>query len=339
MKLKKLIILLVILGALIALVLVKKAAVRSRAVPFEKAQEAMFITLTPQVSEGFISKIVIYKGSDQARKVTLLKKAAGDWTVESGFTARARKAIPEGLIKDLSALKGELRAGSKDVFADFQISDEEGVHIVLVNMAGGESVHVVTGLKMPSWNKSFVRVSGAQDVCLADKNFLLTLGLYDPKAALAIQSFVDLKVFARDIASADRVEIKPAAGAPVVLKKAEAGTAPGWQFDPVDPKGKIDPAKVEEFIRLLSNLHAQEAVDPQGTSYGLDKPSFSAAVSVTEKGAPVTYTLEIGNPDPDRKAFYVRILPENIVFRVPESVIQGLKKDRTFFLEGPAPKK
>ena len=333
MKFKKLIVLFIILGALVVVAVVKKTAIKSRAIPFEKAEEATSLELTPKITPDFISKIIFYKGSEESNKIVFSKNTSNEWLVENKFGARAQKNFLEKLIKDLSQLKGELRADSKNVFSDFQIADNEGLHLILMNTAGKESVHVVVGLKMVGWSSSFVRVFGTQKVSLVEKNFLMSLGVFDPKAKLQVQPFLDLKVFSNDPAKADRFEIKLTSAASLALKKITTGTTPGWQFDPFDSRAKIDQTKIDEFLRLIANLYAQDVMDPKGATYSFDKPTLTVVVNIKEKEVSVSYQLEIGKFNPDQKSYFARLQPGNTVYVIPENVVMNLKKDKTFFLQ------
>ncbi|QAT17787.1 hypothetical protein BU251_08670 [Candidatus Velamenicoccus archaeovorus] len=338
MKFKKLIILFVVLGALVLLAVVKKTVVKPRAIPFEKAEEATLSELTPRITADFISKVIVYQGRSEAKKVVFSRNAAKEWIVENKFSAPARKNVPEELIKYLSGLKGELRTDSKAVFSDFQIADNEGLHIVLVNTADKEAVHLVVGLTKAAWNESFVRVLGAQKVFLVEKNFLMVLGLSsDPKAELRARSYLDLKIFPGDLAAAaDRLEIKAAPAArPFVLKKSGEGpsAAAGWQLDPPDPRAPVDQARMDEFLRTISDLQARDVMDPNVTTYGFDKPTSTIIVNAKKKEVAVSYRLEIGNFDAAQKSYYARLVPGNIVYRLPEETAMFLKKDRSFFLQ------
>ncbi len=336
MKFKKLIILLVVLGALVLLAVVKKTVVKSRAIPFEKAEEATLSELTPKITADFISKVIVYQGRNETDKVVFSRNAAQEWIVEDKFSAPARKNVPEDLIKYLSGLKGELRTDSKGVFSDFQIGDNEGLHIILVNTAGKEAVHMVVGLTRAAWNESFVRAFGAQKVFLVEKNFLMVLGLSsDPKAELRAPSYLDLKIFPGDLAAAaDRLEIKAAPAArPFVLKKSGEAPAPGWQLDPPDPRVPVDQARVDEFLRTISGLQALDIIDPHAATYGFDKPVSTIVVDAKEKETVISYRLEIGNFDAAQKSYDARLVPGNIVYRLPEKTAMFLRKDRSFFLQ------
>jgi|GEM_PF-996867 len=336
MKFKKLIILLVVLGALVLLAVVKKAVVKPRAIPFEKAEEVTLSELTPKIEADFISKVIVYQGRNETDKVVFSRNAAGGWIVENKFSAPARRNVPEGLIKYLSGLKGELRTDSGAVFSDFQIADNEGLHIILVNTADKEAAHMVVGLARAAWNESFVRAFGAQKIFLVEKNFLTVLGLSsDPKAALRVRAYLDLKIFPGNLAAAaDRLEIKAAPAArPFVLKKAGEGPAAGWQLDPPDPRLPVDPASMDEFLRTISDFQALDVMDPNAAIYGFDKPMSTIIVNAKEKETAVSYRLEIGNFDAAQKSYYARLVPGNIVYRLPEKTAMFLRKDRSFFLQ------
>ena len=76
MKFRKLLIIAGVVFCLLLLAIVKNVAGKRQA--SIKAKEITAINLTKDLSEGFVSKIIVYKGSDEKNKMALRKDPAGN---------------------------------------------------------------------------------------------------------------------------------------------------------------------------------------------------------------------------------------------------------------------
>ena len=88
----------------------------------------------------------------------------------------------ETLLDDLSGLKGEKRSSSAEVLADYQIDEENGVHVVGAGTGGSELFHLVVG-KTATRGGSFVRRHDSNDVFLAGASLRSSFGVWgdEPK--------------------------------------------------------------------------------------------------------------------------------------------------------------
>lgn len=332
MKFKKLLIIASVVLFLFILTFIKNTIRKE-----QNLKEESLITLydlTKGLNASFIVKTIIYKGDDEKNKIVLSKNSAGEWILENKFGIKAKKELINGLIKDLVDLKGEVRAQVKSVFSDFVINDSEGVHIVLEADAGKTLKHLVFGLLRPNWGKNFVRLQESEKVVLIKKDILSRFGLYTKDAKLDDKNFADLKMFSFDSKVIQKIELNVKKTALVLIKKdVPDKNAPAvWSLIGARPKEEIDTAKVDEFLRNISDMSAEDAVDPnQQGIYGFDKAFLNVILEDLEAAKIVQ--IEVGAYLPAEKVYYVLTLLQNQAFKVPESFIQNLTKDKTYFLK------
>ncbi|MEK7849741.1 MAG: DUF4340 domain-containing protein, partial [Candidatus Omnitrophota bacterium] len=340
MKFRKLLIIAGVVFCLLLLAVVKNVTQKRQV--SRRDREITVINLTKDLSEGFVSKIIVYKGSDEKNKMALRKDPAGKWVLENRFGLKARPEAIESLLKELTDVSGEIRADSKLVFEDFGISDASGVHVIL--KAANDKIlnHIVLGLKRPAWNMNFVRLASEEKVIAAQKDILLRLNLYDANAKLDENYFADFKVLSLDINKVERFEVKEANKQALVLVKrsVDKGAPLVWNSEPTVNGQEINPSKVEGFLQNIANIYSQDALDPALKTYGFDRPSLEIKIfTPLEKQSSLTgfiaqdnlqpIQLDVGSYLEPQKAFFLRILPHGLVFRVPESFIQNLKKERS----------
>ena len=347
MKFRKLLIIAGVVFCLLLLAVVKNIiGKRSESIT---TKESTVINLIKGLSEGFVSKIIVYKGSDDKNKMSLRKGLFGKWTLENRFGLKARPEAVNSLLKELADVSGEIRADSKELFEDFGISDVSGVHVIL--KSGNDKVmkHIVLGVKRPAWNMNFVRSAGDELVIAVQKDILSRLNLYDASSKLDENYFADFKVFSLDTDQVDRLEVKEAEKQELVFVKKPADKAmpAGWNLKPSVKGRDIDTAKIDGFLQNITNIYAQDVLDPALNTYGFDRPSLeinlftplekqSSLSGFTPQDGSQPIHLIVGSYLEPQKAYFLRVILQGtrgMVYRVPESFIQNLKKERSFFLK------
>jgi len=335
MKFRKLLIIAGVVFCLLLLAVVKNVAQKRQT--SAKDKEITAINLTNDLSVGFVSKIIVYKGSDEKNKIALNKDPSGKWVLENRFGLKARPEAVESLLKELTDVSGEIRADSKLVFDDFGISDTSGVHVLLKAANDKILKHIVLGFKRAEWNMNFVRLGGDARVIAAQKDILLRLNLYDANAKLDGNYFADFKVLTLDTNKVERLEVKEANKQSLVLvkKSVDKATPSTWNFEPPISGQDIDPAKIDGFLKNIANISAQDALDPALKAYGFDRPSLEIKLFLSQDNLhPIQ--LDVGSYLEPQKAFFLQVLPQgaqSAAFRVQESIIQNLKKERSYFLK------
>jgi len=336
MKLKKLIILIAIVSLLTALALIKNNVTKKQLVQEEIAASRPF-ALTEDLAVGFIRKITIYRGDDEKNKIILLKDDTDNWRIENKFNVKARKENVENLLRDLSGLKGELRAESKSVFGDFHLEDTQGIHIILEAQDAKTLAHIIVSADKPGWDSSFLRLKDSEKIILAPKDIPGRLNIYSKEAKLDNNYFADFKLLSFDPKKIEKIETaRKGKNLLTLVKKKESDNKYIWDFEPAVKKAEIDPGKIDSFLQNASNTFAQDSLDPGLIDYGFGQDNFSLALETDEKK---TLAIEVGNYLEKEKAYYVKITPENQVFKVPEYAIQNIKKDKNYFLKEKTPAK
>ncbi|MFH1189884.1 MAG: DUF4340 domain-containing protein [Candidatus Omnitrophota bacterium] len=333
MKLKKLLMILGILLFLFALVIVKKS-VREREAGKEDAgnEIAGEYELVREIPEAFLSKIVIYKGSDEKDKVILSKNKDDMWVVENKFGAKALKTAIDDLLKELKGLKGEVRGDSKELFPDFQIEDERSVHLVLEGGEGNVLKHLAISFLTPSWNKNFIRSADSPNIVLVNKNLLVKLNIFGKDDTLRSLPFVDMKLFAFDPQGIYGITLEPSGKDKIVLKKHEPESSGNyaWKFEPAAKGEEPNRDRADSFVRGISNIYFTDVMDPVLKIYGLDGPLFRLELS--DKDGKTAMHMDVGNYIDPEKSYYVKTSLSDNVFKVQEAYIAGIKEGRASFL-------
>jgi hypothetical protein len=339
MGFKKLLVIVGVVLGLLVLVLVNKSAQKKYLAKQESAPLTTEFELIKDLPETFISGVVVYKGDDEKIKIVLVKNPEGVWILESKYGIKAKKASVDNLLKELKGLKGEVRAESKDLFADFKIEDSKALHILIEAGTGNIINHLVVSFLKPDWNKTFVRQGKSEKVVLVNKDILSLFNLYSKEAKLDDTYFADLKLFAFETKQIQKIELVSDKEQLIFKKSQPEGSAnPVWNFEPALAQGEeIDTSKVDELLRNISNIYAKEILDPSLTTYGLDTPSLK--VTLQDPEGKIAAQMEVGKYLESEKAYYVRVIPANLVFKVTDFYIQNLKKERASFLKPKETKK
>jgi len=323
MRLKTLIVLLVILAVLVGLGLAKKAG-RERELR-EAAAQSRTISLTQEIDEDFISSIVLYKGSVAEDEKIVLSRQDGGWVLSNRHGIPAKADRVESLIRSMEHVQGERRGVSMDVFADFGIADDEGLHVVLKGEAGQEIVHLVYGVKIPRLGVGFCRFSDSEETLMVETRLPFSLGIYGPESVLSDDSFIQWRIFSDKVKEAGRIEVTKAGEEKFVLVKAEDGT---WTFDPPQGRQEVDKAKVEEFLRVLAEVEGRDVVDAEeGVDYGFEQAGVRVVATVlgAEGGLPGVFDVRVGRKVPDKEAMYfVKALPQDLIYLVSENAAKNL---------------
>lgn len=331
MSIRKLFAIILVFLGLLVLMFVKQAAIKKAEAP-KKESEPEVLTLTDELSSGFISGITVYKGDAEDKKIVFEKDSAGNWSIQKKFGLKARKEAVEALLKELTGLSGEVRGDSKDVFPDFAITDTQGIHIILGANAPEPLLHLVVSFTKPAWNMNFIRLFDSEKIVLVSRDILSRLNLYSKDAALDDTYFADFKALDLDINSVRRLVIKKGADLPIILEKRE-GKDPAagliWQFEGGGTTA-VDPARVEEYLQHCANMYAMDSLDPKGAAYGFDNPFMTVSLFLQQQNEQVD--IVIASYVEAKKAYNVRISSSGLVLLVPESFISSLKKDRPFFI-------
>ena len=266
-----------------------------------------FVSLLPKdFKTDNIAKVEIYRGSKSDEKV-VLKNELGEWKVASAFSYKANKDKMERFLNDLKGLEGEQRTSTDKVFDEFQISDEKGIHLVLLNKDDKPIVHYVLGKPGPTYSDCFLRYIDKKDVYLASKNLLSHIGVYgEPETKVPEnKTWLDLNVLKINREKVVMVIVHKPEGE-IILKKEfigeekegekknELSLKPEAKEETPKPKEykwlvtkpeKFEPDKnkAEQIASSLSNISATDAVQRDNPeSYGLKDPQYYAILKLND---------------------------------------------------------
>ena len=330
MDMKKLFIIILVVCALFGLVAVKKAVRLRQEAALTASQQASDVELTKDLTASFLSGIVVYEGSEPDKKLVVSKDTQGHWIIASLYGVRARSQAIDDILNGLRNLKGELRADSKDVLADFGIEDAKGLHVILESEGKTSLSHLVVSLKNPQLRKSFVRRAGSTQVVLVNKDVPGFFHIFDNEGVNA-EFLADLKLFTFETKDIKKIII--AGKGALVFTRNES-----WNMEPAPGKQEtLDQEAVNRLVSDVLNMNAREVVDPAGTSYGFDKPLLTMVMEDAAGNKPVQ--LEVGNIVGQGKGYYIRVPPAKFVYKINEDEIGNIKKDRGAFLKVPEPVK
>ena len=245
------------------------------------------------------------------------------WVVKNKFDAPANDSKVKELKEKLENLKGDIRSSSEDVLADYEIDDENAVHLVLLDENGAEKKHLLLGKQGEDWRSMFLRLNGSNDVYMVGENLRSLFGLYSEKKGDEIDSkqWCDLKIM--DIKKDDlkKVEIE-APHKSIVLELVEKfkpviDSATDVESSTVEKEWVlVEPeiaepkeAGIERILGAFSNLSVSDILDKgKFDTYGLDNPTAKCTI-VTQYGE--VDNLLIGNSVPGGNGAYYAALDGN----------------------------
>src|SRR5262245_8189737 len=138
-RLLPLVVILLVLGALA--VLFKRPPA-----PTQLAEEVGLERLVPQtLHTDSIRGLDLYQGA-RPQEVVRLRQRDGAWVVNSHFDTPGNSTKIQQLLTQLSTLQGELRADSTALLSDFQLTDEQALHLqVYTDTPDKPALHLLAG--------------------------------------------------------------------------------------------------------------------------------------------------------------------------------------------------
>lgn len=245
--------------------------------PADLATEAGFARLTdPGLGLDQVRAVKLYFG-EAGTEYLLLAKPHDAWLVVSHYNAPAAAARVEKALKELVGLSGEFRADEPSVLKDFELTDQQALHIELYKKArpvGKPAAHLLAGLGQAGGG--FTRRAGESAVYHVPVDLRSLMGLRGQALAKRRpepdfwldKSVLNIKkddITGFEITMPDKklvFEVEQGAGGKAVhLKNA--------------PKGLVARQEVLDSLPgFIASLTASEVVDPElKAQYGLEKPT------------------------------------------------------------------
>lgn len=330
MKLKQIFILSGILVLLLAGVFLKSLQER----PELATQEYTPLDLSFDVQK--VSGIVIHRKQTQEGGAVEIRieitRSDSDWTIPTLWGARADKTKVENFLKLISQAKGEVRAGGKDLFSDFEITDEQGFHIELLDDSGKKLLGLVIGTKKPNYQSLFIREQDSETVYLSDADIFGQMGLYGdvsketPKSDYWMSN--DFLFFdGAKVSSLSASRFKDGKETISLQAVKESGK---WKFPSQNYPFTIDGEKVSKHLEDLKTWKAQKVLDPKAKDYGFAAPVWRMKIGI-ESAPEVTVT--IGAAHEDGTSYYMQVSGEPAVYLLAKYYLENMDIDDAKFSE------
>ena len=333
-RLLPLLVILIVLGVLA--ILFKRPPV-----PTQLAEEVGLERLVPQtLPTDSITGFELYRGA-QPQESVRLRQRDGVWVVTSRFDTPGNSTKIQQFLTQLSTLQGELRADSAALLGDFQLMDEQALHLkVYTDTPDKPALYLLAG--KGSGGNGFVRRAGEGRVYHVNVHLQSMAGLSSgttdqtlsakPWLDLHIQNVPKEQVAAVELHSPSRdlrftTQPAAAAGGTDASQTSSASPAPAWKLVAPELAYSVKPDAVEGLVTTLRTLQGDDVADPARTAeYGLDAPLYRAILTVQPGGQEARQaTLLIGNEVPEKSGSrYARLDDTGPVYIVPQWIVQRL---------------
>jgi hypothetical protein len=332
MKLKQIIILSIIFGAL-AVGIFLKSWIRSAR---DSAGTTRGDVLLSEFDPVKLERILISRGS-RVPAVELAREN-GVWKVKSLWNASADSGKVEKFIQKLRSARGELRASEKKFFADFGIQDADAFSIKFFGTGNVLLQDLLLGTKQAGESAYFMRKATSENTYLVGVNMAELLGIYTDlnEATPASLFWADLDLFNLDPEKVTKITIYLLSGEEkTMITGLERKVDPAdplkssWKFLRKDMASALDPDKVLKFIAVMKSVRAEKVLDPDGKEYGLEKPVWQLAV--TEDGK--KKILNAGPKNEKEGFFCVKRSGDPTIFGLNISFFNDLNVDDTHFVK------
>jgi len=333
----------VVIAALIAVYAIQQInKSRQKLTPAED-----FVKILPQdMRAADIHRLEIYRG-DAKDDAILLARSEDGWNVPSRFSSKGNEKSISDLLDDIKKLTGELRTKKKSLHKDFDITDQKAVHIALYKKGDELYRELLLGKKGERWGEGFVRLADRNEVYLADKNLLSTLGIYSEGDKADAKKWLDLGIMDEESEKIAKV-VLDMPGKQVVLEKkekkkpeeeekpdeGEETTPPEeikeetkeyeWVLAKPEIEFKLKESTVQSLVKSLSQVKGEDVADPaKMDEYGLDSPVYTAAVTLEDDS---TETLLVGKKTEEDSKRYAKLKDGSTVYIVPNNTVTGVFK-------------
>jgi len=333
-RLLPLVVILIVLGVLA--ILFKRSPA-----PPQLAEEVGLERLVPQtLHTDNITGFELYRGA-QPQEIVRLRQRDGAWVVTSHFDTPGNSTKIQQFLTQISTLQGELRADSTALLGDFQLTDEQALHLkVYTDTPDKPALSLLAG--KGSGGNGFVRRAGEGRVYNVNVHLQslagLTSGTTEP--AISAKPWLDLRMQNIPKAQVAAVELRspsrdlrfttqPAApaGGTDTSQTSSAPPTPVWKLVAPELAYSVKPDAVEGLVTTLCTLQGDDVVDPaKAAEYGLEAPPYRAILTVQPSGQEAHQAaILIGNEVPEKSGSrYARLGDTGPVYIVPQWSVQRL---------------
>ncbi len=333
-RLLPLVVILIVLGVLA--VLFKRPSA-----PPKLAEEVGLERLVPPTLHAdSITGFELYRGA-QPQEIVRLHRRDGTWVVTSRFDTPGNSTKIQQFLTQISTLQGELRADSTALLGDFQLTDEQALHLkVYTDTPDKLALYLLAG--KGSGGNGFVRRAGEGRVYHVNMHVQSMAGLSGgttdqtlsakPWLDLRIQNVPKEQVTAVDLHSPTRdvrFTTQPAAPAEGTDASQTSSTppVPAWKLVAPELTYSVKPDAVEGLVATVRTLQGDDVADPaKSAEYGLDTPPYRAILTLQPGGQEARQAVvRIGNEVPEKSGSrFARLDDTGPVYIVPQWTFQRL---------------
>lgn len=252
-------------------------------------QTAGYVSLMGgELSRDEVYGLKVYRGDAPDGGFTLAKRG-GDWVMTSRYDAKANASRMNTLLDNLESLEGQVRSEDASVLDGYGLSDEEAVHVVLLDESGDELLHVLLG--KPGSGGGFVRLAGSDRVILGTRNLLSDFGIWgednkNPQSS----TWLALEIFKPDRNTVTSMELV-SGGKTIAMEKVFTAAAESDTVSTPDPEAyewKVTQprqftalkTRADGILTTLTNMRARDVAPPPASpdEYGLGEGCDRAVV-------------------------------------------------------------
>ena len=279
------------LAAVLVVLVVVALMVKRQPTPTRLVDEVGWERVAPdslRVEE--ISGVDLYQGS-QPDQVLSLRRQGDSWQVASYFNAPVRPARIDLLLEQIGTLEGELRADRAELVDEFDLGDEQALHMrVYTDDETEPALHLLAG--RGGRRSGFVRLLDESRVYNVDLNLHSMAGLWGENLgnAPAAETWLQLRMNEFRSEEVAAVELESPRGhfrfarvEPEAAEAAEGGAEakPSWRAEVPDVDYKVNHQLLDRIAVALGTLRADDIADGSKIAeYGLENSVYRATLTV-----------------------------------------------------------
>lgn len=290
-----------------------------------------FTALDIDFDQELIAKIDIFKRDFPDSGLHFIKTNTV-WVVSNEYGAPAKSDDVEKLMADLNAVSGQVRGEAAELYAEFDITDENALQIEMYDSEGSKLVHVYIG-KGGSGRESFMRIAGSPVVYLANENFISRFAAWQapPEKKLPADRWIELALCdipRADVKSFKITKSKTEYEFALIEEPSEDSLAPPSEvWTQLSPKKgfKLEESKIKRLHSSLVGLRASGVTNPESKDkFGLDKPKN--AIWIADAGGN-SVSIKFSKPVNDDGERYAMIEGKDAVYTVPKHTFERVFED------------
>jgi len=305
-------------------------------------------TIVFGVTKESVKSIEIYKESSAEKPINLiLQKQDDQWYLATRHHCKAQESAVNRLLEAVIEMTGKVRSSDPKHLENYQITDAQGIHLILKDEAQKPLANLILGKKGEDYNTSFVRFAGKDKVYFVDKNILSNLSIYgdiDTLTVLKDNSFIDLEAVKQDKDKLDMVALVHN-GKQMIIKKVEREVEVVkdsvktkqkegvWVYLKGQKEVDLDKKEVDNFLRDVCSMRAQKVVDRIGNTlgdfnktarYGFSRPEH--VIVFKQQGSDQQQNVIMGKEFEKDKGYYMNVQYDGLVYELAKSTYEKIFK-------------